>query len=73
MVGGYIQVVPLMPNIFLICNETGMLDNLPYQEKYNIHGDFLIARAEGDELTTLDELTAKRVLKEIDDLMSRLL
>ena len=73
LVGGYIQVVPLKSDLYLICNETGRLDNLQYQERYNIYGDFLVAKALGDELTTFDEILARRVLKEIDDLLNILL
>jgi hypothetical protein len=68
IVGGYIEPVPLAPNILLICNERGKLDGLPFNRTVcvrgppfnratcgveGIVGDFFVVRTEGPEFVSL--------------------
>lgn len=58
IVGGYIEIVPLFHDIVLVCNEEGILLNLPYNRfiKGNeIFGTFFICKNEAPELTGLTD------------------
>jgi len=52
IVGGYIEAVPLFPNLVVICNEDGRLQGLPYNcELCGIMfvGTILLAGVDGPE------------------------
>lgn len=57
VVEGYIQFVPLANGNGLLCNEEGMLLNLPYQKQYRMYGNFLIVGVdeESSEFCSLSE------------------
>ena len=73
LVSGYIQVVLISKNLCIICNELGKIENLPYQEKYRINGDFVVAQTYRDELVSIDEDSADKIIKEMPNLTSILL
>ena len=73
LVNGYIQVVPLYQDIALICNECGMLDNLPYQKEYGIYGDFFIIKTDGEDIVSMDNDSIEFVEKNIKKLMLNVL
>lgn len=52
-VGGYIQVVPLLDGFLLLCNENGIMMDLPIDKKYGIRGSFIISKAKGENLVSL--------------------
>ena len=55
-VGGYIETVYLTDDVVVICNEEGLLKNLPYNMKLHdqeLVGTIIVCGIEGDELTDL--------------------
>lgn len=73
LVDGYIQVVPISENLCIICNELGKLENLPYQEKYRIHGNFIVAQTYKDMLVSMNEGSIDKIIKEMQNLTSILI
>lgn len=73
LVDGYIQVVPISENLCIICNELGKLENLPYQEKYRIHGNFIVAQTYKDMLVSMNESSIDKIIKEMQNLTSILI
>lgn len=68
-VGGHIELVWLQhnPDLILICNEEGKINNLPFNFKMPldmIFGDVIICGAEGDSFSDIpiDMATWKRML-----------
>ena len=54
IVGGYIEVVPITPEVLAICNEEGKLLNLePNIRHYDdiLHGTIIMCGATGDEFS----------------------
>lgn len=55
-VGGYIETVYLTDDVVIICNEEGLLQNLPFNMKLHdqqLVGTIIVCGVEGDELTDL--------------------
>lgn len=55
-VGGYIETVYLTDDVVIICNEEGLLQNLPFNMKLHdqeLVGTLIVCGIEGDELTDL--------------------
>lgn len=55
-VGGYIEVVPLTPGVVVICNEEGLINNLPFNCQVprppiidTFFGDIIICGVDGEE------------------------
>jgi hypothetical protein len=64
IVGGYIEVV--RPSVFengilLICNEEGMLDDLP--KNRGIHGIFFITKDGGEDFISLTDKEVETVIR----------
>ena len=52
LVGGYIEVVHTsVPGLVLVCNEEGMLNELPFNR--GLQGDWFIVRTEGDDFASV--------------------
>lgn len=55
-VGGYIETVYLTDEVVVICNEEGLLQNLPFNMKLSEHdlvGTIIVCGIENDEITDL--------------------
>lgn len=59
IVGGYIQIVPLPLEIFMVVNEEGMFMNLPINRTMDdgsvIYGNVFFCSSDGDDFTGLNE------------------
>jgi len=58
IVGGYIETVPLFPNLSVICDEDGQLKRREYNCNlcgYRFVGTILIVGVDGDEFTDVPE------------------
>jgi hypothetical protein len=72
--GGYIQMVPIMPYVDLVCDEEGLLKDLPYNRSvgsekmgwHHIRGDFFFCRHddEGEAVSLTDEDLDKLLSKQ---------
>ena len=63
LVGGFIEMVDIAPNIQVVCDEEGLLKNYPYNRQlptgHQIHGNFLIVK--GNRAGKTVSLTAKDI------------
>jgi hypothetical protein len=69
IVGGYIETVGLGGNIILICNEEGLLMNLPANRKVagnSIVGTFFITKADGEDFTSLTKTEINIIMQLIE-------
>lgn len=65
IVDGYLEVVGTeFRNAVVVCNEEGMIHDLP-KNVYGIHGTFFVANVSGSEFASLTELECKILMKEI--------
>ena len=65
-VGGYIETVKLTTELTMVCNEEGIIQGLPFNERifnFDIYGDFLIAKVWRDEFVTLSMEEASAVIR----------
>jgi Domain of unknown function (DUF3846) len=70
-VGGWIETVPLGQGFVAICNEEGMLLDLPVN-LLGIHGKALICKAEDGELVSLTDEEQTYIMHRISqDLLAR--
>lgn len=55
LVGGYIETAPLINGLIVVCNEEGILLNLPINNNLGVHilGNFFVARTDGDEFASI--------------------
>lgn len=61
IVGGYLEVVPLLPGAVIVCNEEGKLKGLEPNLLVGgdiIHGTFFICNIDGEEFASLTEKQA---------------
>ena len=63
LVGGYIEIVPLMPDIILVCNEEGRLKKLPDNSfaGRNLVGDWFICGTIGEKFADVPRAYEKIV------------
>lgn len=58
IVGGYIQAVRLKNGLLLLCNEDGIMRQLPYNrnvEGHDIVGTFALVRTNGPDFTSVTD------------------
>jgi hypothetical protein len=63
VVGGYIETVRLPHQLVLVCNEEGLLNNLPYNrtvQGHRIVGTFFVCRDGGEDFTGLRDRDLER-------------
>ena len=66
-VGGYIEAVTISPDIVILCNEEGRLDNLPYNCEIagiSFVGTIIAVGVEGEEFADLPEFVTLDYWKE---------
>lgn len=54
LVGGHIEVVGLTPDVLLVCNEEGLINNLPYNctvDGMTLYGDIVLVGVDGEDFT----------------------
>lgn len=57
LVGGYIETAPLINGLIVVCNEKGILLNLPINNNLGVHilENFFVARTDGDEFASITD------------------
>lgn len=65
IVGGYIEAVGLPNNYVLVCNEEGLLLDLPPNVRpwlnYPIAGSFFVAKIKGEEFVSIPEEQVEKI------------
>lgn len=68
---GYIEVIELADNYCLIVNELGRLEGLPYDSRFNVYGNFILAKVKDSHIVSMDEFTAKRSIMDINNIINK--
>ena len=57
LVGGYIETAPLINGLIIVCNEEGMILNLPINNNLglNIFGNFFVVRTNLGEFASIND------------------
>ena len=68
LVGGYIEVVKICTNCLLVCNEEGLIRDMPVNRfmNYDFRGDIFVCGVDGEEFT---DFTAE-IRQRIDELFA---
>ena len=68
LVGGYIETVTLAENLILVCNEEGLIHDLPSNSwlGYDFRGDFFLVGRDEDVFTDVPEAMRCLAMREED-------